>query len=146
MRILGVIIAAGLCLATAFGCTRAQAPSGRWQGAYESRDTMVVARLEIDSKGNIYLSAPDVTDIGNVSPEDRAAIRDKLADGLSQAWGETQPQQFDFDGRLFRKPGGVAPWLEWNPDEKTMTVLIYLGMRPAIRIPLRTVSNFGNSS
>jgi len=142
VRIPGVTLAAGLCLAVAFACSHSPPPSGRWQGAYESRDTMVVTRLEIDSKGNIYLSAPDATDIGTAAAQDRAAIRRRLADGLSAAWGEVQPRQFDFDGRIFRKPGGVAPQLEWNPDQKTMTAVVYLGLHPSIRIALRPVSDF----
>jgi len=144
MRISGVTLAAGLCLAAAFACTRSPAPSGRWQGAYESRDTMVVTRLEIDSKGDIYLSAPDATDIGNAAAEDRAAIRRKLAEGLSVAWGEVQPRPYDFDGRVFRKPGGVAPQLEWNPDQKSMMAVVYLGLRPSIRIPLHPVADFSS--
>ena len=145
MRALRATLAAGLCLAAAFACSRAPAPEGRWEGTYESRDTLVVTRLEIDSKGNTYLSAPNATDIGNASDADRAAIRQRLADGLSVAWGEAQPLQFDFDGRVFRKPGGVAPQLEWNPDEKAMTAVIYLGMRPAIRVPLHFVQAFANN-
>jgi hypothetical protein len=144
MRIPGVTFAAGLCFAAASACSRSPEPSGRWQGAYESRDTMVVTRLEIDSKGNIYLSAPDAMDIGNLAADDRAAIRRRLADGLSVAWGEVQPRQFDFDGRVFRKPGGVAPQLEWNPDQKTMTEVVYLGLRPSIRIALHPVPDFSN--
>jgi hypothetical protein len=145
MRTLRATLAAALCLAAAFACTRTPAPGGRWEGAYESRDTMVLTRLEIDPKGDIYLSAPDATDIGNASEADRAAIRQRLADGLSVAWGDAQPRQYDFDGRVFRKPGGVAPQLEWNPDQKAMTAVIYLGMRPAIRIPLHSVQTFGNN-
>jgi hypothetical protein len=144
MRAIGITLMAAICLAATFACTRSPAPSGRWQGAFESPDTMVVVRLEIDSKGSIYLSAPDATDIGNASATDRAAIRQRLTDGLSVAWGEAQPRQFDFDGRVFRKPGGVAPQLEWNPDQKTMTAVIYLGLRPAIRIPLHPVADFSN--
>jgi hypothetical protein len=144
MRIIGATLIIGLCLAAGFGCSRSPLPSGRWQGAFESADVMVVARLQIDAKGNIYLSAPDATDIGNDSAEDRIAIRKRLADGLSVAWGDAQPRQFEFDGRVFRKPGGIAPQLEWDPDAKTMTAVVYLGMRPAIRVPLRPVSDFSN--
>jgi hypothetical protein len=144
MRGFGVTLAAGLCLVAAFACSRSPAPSGRWQGSYESQDTMVVTRLEIDTKGNVYLCAPDATDIGSATAEDRLAIRQRLADGLSVAWGETQPRQYEFDGSVFRKPGGVAPQLEWDSYQKTMTAVIYLGMRPAIRIPLHAVAAFSN--
>ena len=100
--------------------------------------------IALDSKGDIYLSAPDATDIGNAAAEDRAAIRRKLAEGLSVAWGEVQPRQYDFDGRVFRKPGGVAPQLEWNPDQKSMMAVVYLGLRPSIRIPLHPVADFSS--
>ena len=142
LRVPGVTLVVGLCLVAALACTRSPPPTGRWQGSYESRDTMVVTRLEIDSKGNIYLSAPDATDIGNATDTDRAAIRQRLADGLSVAWGDAQPRQFDFDGRVFRKPGGVAPQLEWDSSQRTMTAVVYLGLHPAIRIPLHPVFAF----
>lgn len=140
MRILGAAWIAGLCLVTAFACTRAAPPSGRWQGAYASSDVMVVARLQIDAKGNIYLSAPDAADVSGVPDDQRAALKAKLAEGLEEAWPEVEPRQFDFDGRVFRKPGGVAPQLEW--DGSQMTAVVYLGMRPAIRVPLRAVPAF----
>jgi len=144
VRMLSVTLTTVFCLAMAFACTRSPLPVGRWQGRYESRDTMVVSRLEIDANGNIYLSAPDATDIGGASEADRAAIRQRLADGLTVAWGDAQPRQFAFDGRVFRKPGGIAPQMEWDPVQKTMTVVIYLGMRPAIRVPLHSVAAFGS--
>jgi hypothetical protein len=138
-------VMAGLCLVAAFGCSQSQAPAGRWEGAFESPDVMVVARLEIDAKHNIYLSAPDATDIGGASPDDRLAIRERLTDGLALAWSQAQPRQFEFDGRVFRKPGGIAPQLEWNPDTGSMTAVVYLGLRAAIRIPLHPVSDFTNN-
>jgi hypothetical protein len=143
MRHLCVSLIAGICLVSVFACSRSPIPSGRWQGAYESRDTMIVTRLEIDPKGNVYLTAPDATDIDNASAEDRAAIRQRLTDGLSTAWGDAQPRQFEFDGRVFRKPGGFAPQLVWDPERSTMTEVVYLGLKPAIRIPLHPVSDFG---
>lgn len=142
MRIFGAAFAAALCLSVATGCGPSAPPSGRWQGAYESADVMVVTRLEIDSKGTVYLSAPDATDIGGASAEDRTAIKQRLTEGLSIAWAETEPRRLEFDGRVFRKPGGVAPQLEWDPDAKQMTAVVYLGMRDAIRVPLHPVKDF----
>jgi hypothetical protein len=49
----------------------------------------------------------------------------------------------DFDGRVFRKPGGVAPQMEWNPDSKKMTVVVYLGMK-TVRIPVHVVKDFSD--
>jgi hypothetical protein len=125
-----------------FGCAKAPPPVGRWQGGFESREVMVIARLEIDAKGNIYLCAPDAMDIENASQDDRTAIRQRLSDGMNVAWGQTEPKQFVFDGHVFRKPGGVAPQLEWDPDRKSMTAIVYLGMRAAIHVPLHAVADF----
>ena len=144
MRIAAAGFVAVMCLTLTVACTRTPPPVGRWQGTYQSPDTLVVTRLEIDSKGNIYLSAPDATGVANASADDRMVIRQRLAEGLSIAWGEAQPRQFDFDGRVFRKPGGFAPQLEWNPDSRTMTAVVYLGMRSAIRIPLHPVRQFSS--
>jgi hypothetical protein len=47
----------------------------------------------------------------------------------------------DFDGHVFRKPGGIAPQMEWNPDTRRMTLIVYLGMN-TVRIPMRAVSDF----
>ena len=145
MRVPGAILVVGLCLATMLACSRTKLPTSRWEGSYESADVMVVARLEIDSKGQIFLSAPDEMGIGAVSADDRQALRKRLADGLAAAWGVAEPRVFDFDGRVFRKPGGIAPQLEWNPDENRMTAIIYLGLRPSIRIPLHAVAAFSDN-
>jgi hypothetical protein len=146
MRLLGIAFVIGLCFAAAFGCAKAPPPAGRWQGSFESRDTIVVARLEIDAKGNIFLCAPDATDIAGSSGDDRAAIRQRLSDGMNLAWGQTEPKRYEFDGRVFRKPGGVAPQLEWDPDQKSMTAVVYLGLRAAIRVPLHPVTQFTNDA
>lgn len=141
MRILGAACITGLCLIAAFACTRSVPPSGRWQGAYASNDVMVVARLEIDAKGNVYLSAPDATGLSGIADDQRAALKARLSQGLDEAWSAVEPRQLDFDGRVFRKPGGVAPQLEW--DGSHMTAVVYLGMHPAVRVPLHAVPAFG---
>jgi len=142
MRVLGAVWIAGLCLVTVYACTRTAMPNGRWQGTYASGDVMVVARLEIDGRGNIYLSAPDAADLRGITDEQRTALRAKLAEGLQEDWADVSPRQFDFDGHVFRNPGGVAPQLEW--DGSHMTAVVYLGMRPAIRIPMRAVPSFSD--
>jgi len=144
MRALPALIVGGLCLFSAFACGNAQTPpAGRWEGTYEAADVMVAVRLEISLKGAIYLSAPDALDLGNMSETDRAGLRAHLADELAASWSSVQARPMDFDGRVFRKPGGIAPQIEWNPDTKRMTAVLYLGMRSALRIPLQSVSNFG---
>ena len=140
MRVLSAARIAGLCLVTVYACSRATMPNGRWQGTYASNDVMVVARLEIDARGNIFLSAPDAADLGGITDEQRTALKAKLTEGLQEDWAAVTPRQFDFDGHVFRNPGGVAPQLEW--DGTRMTAVVYLGMRPAIRIPLHAVPKF----
>jgi hypothetical protein len=143
MRIFAALLLTVLCLA---GCSRhAQPPVGRWEGTFESNDTMIAARLEIDAKGDIFVSAPDAENFGD-APDARAAIRKNLAQGLAAGWSDVQPRVFDFDGKVFRKPGGVAPQLEWDPDSKGMTLVVYLGMRDGIRVPLHPVKEFSDDA
>lgn len=146
MRILPAAIVLGFCLLAVAACSNAKTPPvGRWEGTYESSDAMVAVRMEISAKGEIFLSAPDALNIDAVPANLRPAMRQKLADGLDASWGDAQPRPLEFDGRVFRKPGGVAPQMEWNPDSHQMTVIVYLGMHPAIRIPMREVKDFSNN-
>jgi len=136
-------VVTGLCLLAVFACSNTKAPPvGRWEGVYEAQDVMVAIRLEISNKGEIYLSAPNAQDIGATAAEERSAIRTRLGDELVQSWSAAQPRPMDFDGRVFRKPGGVAPQMEWNPQSGQMTVVLYFGTRPALRVPLRSVPQF----
>jgi len=145
MRFIAAAIVSIISFAALTGCSHhAAPPAGRWEGTFESNDTMIAARLEIDAKGQIFVSAPDAENFGD-SAEARAAIRQSLAQTLANGWGDVQPRTFDFDGTVFRKPGGVAPQMEWSPDAKSMTLVVYLGMRDAIRIPLRTVKDFSDN-
>ena len=121
-------------------CSRhAPPPAGRWEGVYDQGDAIVAARLEITPKSNIFISAPNAEGFGNVSPEERAAIRQRLAEGLAQGWDGVKPLDWEFDGKTFRKPGGVAPQAVW--DSGQMTLVVYLG-RGAINIPMRAVKDF----
>jgi hypothetical protein len=130
------------CLLALAACSHAAPPVGRWEGISDTHDTIIAARVEINAKGDIYMSAPDAMDVGSSSDEDRAAVRQKLADGLEESWGSVVPRPMDFDGTTFRKPGGIAPQMEWDSSSNTMTLVVYLGTAPAIRIPLRPVKDF----
>jgi hypothetical protein len=131
-------------LAATFACgPQKTPPPGRWQGVYESRSEIILVRLEIEPGGAIYLSAPNVTDIDGASADDRGAIRQKLNSELETAWNGIEPRVLEFDGSVFRKPGGVAPQLEWDADTRRMAAIIYIGMKPGIRIPLQAVARFG---
>lgn len=129
----------------AFGlmaCSPDRPPAGRWEGTFESADTLIAARLEIEKDGTIYLTAPDAVDATASDADARAGIRQRLADGLATAWNNVAPRKMDFDGEVFRKPGGVAPQMIWNASAKRMTVVIYPGTRPALRIAMHAVGDF----
>ncbi len=142
MRVLSAVLVAGLCLAATLACTSAKPPVGRWEGTYESADTMIVARLEIDKGGLVFVSAPDALDVTTTDEAERELIRQRLALGLERAWSEVVPRKLDFDGTVFRKPGGVAPQMEWNPDTRQMTLVVYPGTRPSVHIKMRAVHDF----
>ena len=143
MRAYMAVIISALCLVAVSACSNAKPPPvGRWEGVYEAPDEMVVVRLEITPKGDIYLSAPNALDVLATPADQRPAMRAHLTDELVQGWSAVTPRPLDFDGRMFRKPGGVAPQMEWNPQSKQMTVVLYFGMHAALRVPLRAVSDF----
>ncbi|MGN6515611.1 MAG: hypothetical protein ACTHLR_07190 [Rhizomicrobium sp.] len=129
------------CLAALAACSHsAPPPTGRWEGTYESSDTIIAARLEITPKGQIFLSAPNAE---NIAPsDDRAAIQRRLAQGLAAGWDSVQPVKLAFDGKTFRKPDGIAPQAEWAADAQTMTLIVYLGRGDGIRIAMRPVKTF----
>lgn len=146
MRQLFAAFLACLCFAALAGCSHhVPPPVGRWEGTYDSGDIIVVARMEITPKEEIFVSAPNAEGIGDGSPEDRAAIRQRLADGLAQGWGSVTPHQMDFDGKDFRKPGGIAPQAEWDETTHRMTLVVYLGKGDGLRIPLRAVREFSSN-
>lgn len=141
MRRFAILLIAGLVLAA---CTKQHAPpNGRWIGHYESPAVMVVAWLEIAPNGDIKVSAPDFLEPGELDDDQRAMAHRRLANSLSDAWGEVKPRRYDFDGKVFRKPGGVAPQMEWDPGTNQMKVVFYFGMQRSIRIPMTQVKEFG---
>jgi hypothetical protein len=145
MRIVTSLLIAGVCLAGAYGCSHPKPPQGKWEGTYESDDTMVVARLEIASNGAILVSAPNAQDLASMPAGDKANIRQKLAEELSNDWDSVEPRTLDFDGTTFRKPGGIAPQMEWDAANKHMTLIVYFGTRPSIRIPMHAVKQFSDN-
>ena len=133
-----------LCLAGVAACSHPKPPEGRWEGVYESDDMMVVARLEIGSNGTILVSAPNAQDIASLSEDDKASTRQKLAEDLANGWDSMEPRTLDFDGTTFRKPGGVAPQMEWDDGNKHMTLIVYFGT-DSIRIAMHAVKDFSDN-
>lgn len=142
MRTLSAAIAAGLCLIAMLACTPARPPVGRWEGTYESAKTMIAARLQIDKDGAVYVSAPDALDIATSDQGEREVMRQRLAMGLADAWAHVRPRRLDFDGKVFRIPGHIAPQAEWDAETKTMTLIVYPGTQPSIRIKMHAVQKF----
>ncbi len=133
-----------LCAALLLGdCSKYhEPPTGRWIGHYESPSVMVVAWLEILPGGDVRVSAPDLLDIGEPTAEQKAVMRVRLANDLSDAWGEVKVRRYDFDGHVFRKPGGFAPQMEWDPLTHDMKLVFYFGMQRSIRIDMKRVKDF----
>ena len=126
-------------------CSKPHPPQGRWEGGYAGNGTLVAARVEILPDGMVKISAPDITNMENARPERLRAIREELAADLVTAWDTVAPRPFDFDGKTFRKPGGVAPQMEWDKDSGQMTLKLYIGANPALPIVLRPVDYFHDS-
>jgi len=144
MRRSAILVTAGLALVA---CSRGpQPPSGRWIGNFESEAVMVDAWLEILPGGSVRICAPDILDVGAPSDADRTGMHARLASDLSDAWGEVKLRSYDFDGRTFRKPGGVAPQMEWNPATHEMKLVFYFGMQHSIRIAMHAVKDFSEDA
>jgi len=144
MRALTVAFAFGLCFAAAACTSHPKAPAGRWEGTFETQDTMVAARLEVAADGSVRISAPDALGIQTNDANERATIRASLAQDLAAHWDAVTPRPMDFDGKTFRKPGGIAPQIEWNAHNNVMVLVVYFGTAPAIRIPLKPVKDFSD--
>jgi hypothetical protein len=123
------------------GCSKPQPPVGKWEGGYESGGDLVVARVEILASGQVKVMAPDITNA--IGPREQIeGLRARLASDLANGWPEVTPRSFDFDGKTFRKPGGVAPQMVWDKATNQLTLELYIGARPAMPVPLRPVDGF----
>ena len=129
----------------AAGCSDSKTPpEGRWQGVYRDDGVMIAARVEVGGDGRVRLSAPNAfMDFAHMEPADIAGVERTLAVNLAAAWPKVAPRTLDFDGRVFRNPGGVAPQLEWTPNGH-MTMFVYPGSKPTIRIELEATREFAN--
>lgn len=135
-----ILLFAALVLA---GCSREHHPPvGHWIGHYESSSVMVVAWLEITPSGDVRVSAPDLLDPGTPSDEQRVVMHTRLANDLSESWADVKLRRYEFDGHVFRKPGGYAPQMEWDSLRRQMKVVFYFGMQRSIRIPMTPVKDF----
>jgi hypothetical protein len=123
-------------------CSDPKPPVGKWEGGYDSNGTIVVARVEIGSNGLVKISAPDLTNIQNTKPEQMAMQRARLASELVHLWTDVEPREFEFDGKTFRRPGGRAPQMVWDPATNQMTLQLYFGTNPALPVVLRPVAEF----
>lgn len=143
MRWAALALVAVLALA---GCSRPAPPAGRWEGTYESSDTIVVARLEIGKDGRVRVSAPDTTNIpAGTTEEERQALRDEMSTRLAAGWDRVEPRKMEFDGETFRKPGGIAPQMKWDRKTGWMTLVLYLGARPGLNVRLQPVDDFSGN-
>jgi hypothetical protein len=135
-------VAAFLCLLLGLlACSKPSPPVGKWEGGYEAGGDLVAARVEILASGQVKIMAPDITNA--VGSRDQInQLRAQLAADLANGWSEVAPRSFDFDGKTFRKPGGIAPQMVWDKDTNQMTLELYIGARPAMPVPLRPVDGF----
>ena len=131
-------------LAALAACSSKTPPVGRWEGTYDSAGTLIAARMEINGKGEVFVSAPDATNIAGASAADQAATRARLAQGLAAGWGDVPGRHYDYDGSTFRKPGGIAPQMEWHSSDNSMTMYVYLGT-DTVTVPLHAVKDFSDN-
>lgn len=125
-------------------CSSKTPPVGRWEGTYDSGDTLIAARMEVDSKANVFVSAPDATNVAGLVGGDRTTMQQRLAQGLASGWPDVAGRHYDYDGSTFRKPGGIAPQMEWHSSDQTMTMYVYLGTR-SVQVPLHSVKSFSDN-
>ena len=138
MRFAAILLAALLALTA---CSKPKPPVGKWEGGTESGGDVVVARVEILPSGQVKVMAPDITNVMG-SREQINAYRARLSADLANGWSQVAPRSFDFDGKIFRKPGGIAPQMVWDKDSNALTLELFIGAKPALPIPLRPVNDF----
>lgn len=137
-----------LGLAALAACSNPSPPTGRWEGVYEDPALIVAVRLEIAPDGQVRVSAPNaVMNEADLTSSDRAQLRSRLLTSLARSWGSVEALPLNFDGKAFRKPGGVAPQLEWDAKSRHMTMIYYqYGNRASVRVPLDPVQEFSSAS
>jgi len=114
-----------------------------WQGGYADGSIMIVARVEIGEDGRVRLSAPNaIMDFAALPEPAETDVRTRLLASLAAAWPNVTPRDLDFDGKVFRNPGGVAPQLEWDAATQHMTMFVYPGARPSVQFELERVKEF----
>jgi hypothetical protein len=130
------LVAVALCFVLA-SCGNPSPPAGMWEGLYQADDVIILARLAIEADGTARVSAPNAFhDFASMSGAEREQFRAALKAQLDQSWPSVPPTKFEFDGKTFRKEGGVAPQLEWDSAAMEMTMIVYAGTHPTIRIKL----------
>src|SRR6476661_5243838 len=109
MRFAAILLPTVSCLILGVtACSKPSPPVGKWEGGMESGGDVVVARVEILPNGQVRIMAPDITNaMGSRAQMDE--YRARLSADLANGWSEVKPRSFDFDGKTFRKPGGIAP-------------------------------------
>ena len=127
--------------ATLAACSKPTPPVGKWEGGYEGGGTVVAARVEVMSGGQVKVSAPDITNATGTL-EQIEELRARLAADLTNSWSDVRPRSFEFDGTTFRKPGGIAPQMVWDKASNQMILELFIGTRPALPVPLRPVADF----
>jgi len=137
-----LLLFAALTAFSLTACSKPIPPPGHWEGGYSGGGTLVAARVEVEADGQVKVSAPDITNLQNAKPEQLQQQRDILAADLASGWDSVVPRPFDFDGKTFRKPGGIAPQMVWDKDTNQMTLEIYIGADPALPVTLRSVDAF----
>ena len=133
-----------MALLVVAGCSKPAPPVGKWEGGLDTGGTIVAARVEITAAGGVRVSAPDLTYVTGNS-EQINEMRSRLAADLANGWPDVKPRAFDYDGKTFRKPGGVAPQMVWDKDTGQMTLELFIGANPALPVVLRPVAEFHDS-
>jgi hypothetical protein len=140
-RSAAVLVVLGIALSA---CADPRPPVGRWEGVYEDAGVIIVARLEITADGVVRVSAPNaITEDAALPQTERLRLLNQLQLGLAASWPAVKALPLEFDGSVFRKPGGVAPQLEWDAERRRMTMIYYSGSRASVRVSLTEVADFG---